>query len=134
MLFESSSYQHFLRDELLSRIRLNPRYSQRAFARDLGVSAGELSEAMRGKRSMSRRSLLSIAGSLGLNETETRHLFHLANQEKVGQMADPPRITSNSNLAPEIFAIVSNWYCFRPDLCAAARGHPFFPGRHHAQR
>src|SRR3954468_13014795 len=82
MLLNTHSSQTFLSEELARRMKSNPRYSQRAFARQLGLSAGELSEILRGKRSLSLRSALRVASSLGLSPSETRHLITLAQLEK----------------------------------------------------
>ena len=91
---------------------MNSRYSQRAFARDLGISAGELSEILRGKRHLSRRSLLSVSRALNLNGAEARRLFDLLNISKMGSEHAVTDDSPSVNLAPEIFAVVSNWYCF----------------------
>ena len=56
--------------------------SQCAFAKQMGLSAGELSEVLRGKRALSLRSTLRVASSLGLGPAETRHLITLAQLEK----------------------------------------------------
>ena len=56
--------------ELARRTRSNARYSQRAFARQLGMSPGELSEILRGKRPLSLKAMLKVARSLGLTGEE----------------------------------------------------------------
>lgn len=59
-----------LRDGLLLRQRQNPRYSLRAFARDLNVDSSTLSQIMNGKRSVPSKNARDFAARLGLNEKE----------------------------------------------------------------
>lgn len=53
-----------LQDELLRRRRANPRYSLRAFARSVKVEHSTLSQLLRGKRTMTWRSIQQIAGTM----------------------------------------------------------------------
>src|SRR3954471_15112941 len=115
MLLETATSKQFLSEELARRIRVNPRYSQRAFARQMGLSAGELSEILRGKRALSLRSALRVANALGLSPAETRHLITLAQLEKtarygpaigIDESADVP---STQKLTLEMFHVVSDW-------------------------
>lgn len=82
MLLNMDSAQKFLAQEYSRRRNINPRYSQRAFARQIGLSPGELSEVLSGKRRLSLKSALRIARAMGLTATETKHLVHLAQVEK----------------------------------------------------
>lgn len=70
--------QDFLKRELARRLRSNPQYSQSAFARDLGLSSGELSETLRGKRKLSLRSAYKICDKLELRGFERDRLLELA--------------------------------------------------------
>ncbi len=53
----------------------NPQWSQRAFAQKLGVSSGALSEIMKGKRTMTPRLKMKIAGALQLSPSEQLDFF-----------------------------------------------------------
>jgi uncharacterized protein (TIGR02147 family) len=118
MLIETNSTRQFLSEELARRIRVNSRYSQRAFARQMGLSAGELSEILRGKRALSLRSALRVASALGLSPAETRHLITLAQLEKSAKFGtllpsdSPEDIPSRQKLTLEMFHVVSDWVCF----------------------
>lgn len=118
MLLNMDSAQRFLTQEYARRRQVNPRYSQRAFARQIGLSPGELSEVLSGKRHLSLRSALRIAKSMGLTATETKHLVHLAQLEKsrelgVAELLEPVRPTHESlQLNQDVFFLVSAWYCF----------------------
>ena len=119
MLTEQSSYRDYLRNELVRRIRSNPRYSQRAFARHLAMSPGELSEVLCGKRSLSVRSALKVSKALGLTSEETQRLLFLIQMEKVGPEGSPA-LDAVRDAAPspqvrtltlDLYHIISDWYC-----------------------
>ncbi len=118
MILKTNSYRNLLVEELNRRQRLNSRYSQRAFARNLGMSAGELSEVLRGRRSLSLKSALKVAKSLGFNTTETKHLLHLTQLEKSqalgaeGMIADVHLGLEKQEMSLEVFEMVSDWSCF----------------------
>lgn len=106
MLLQMTSYRSFLSEELARRIGSNPRYSQRAFARDLGLSPGELSELLTGKRKLTHKSARKIASALGLNPAETGHLQNLVESRR--PVAEIP----TRELSFDLFHVVSDWYCF----------------------
>lgn len=120
MLLQSENYRDFLSAELVRRIRHNPRYSQRAFARQLRLSPGELSELLRGKRKLSLRSALRVSKNLGLSPGETKHLLQLIQTENTRAVIQAEGATTMSSqevptpqaLGLDVFALVSEWYCF----------------------
>jgi uncharacterized protein (TIGR02147 family) len=112
MLLQTDSYSTFLKEELARRTRTNPSYSLRAFARHLGLSSGELSEILRGKRKLSLKATQKISRALGLNATETKHLGYLVQRENAGTESDPKTILSTKSLSLDMFNILSDWYCF----------------------
>jgi uncharacterized protein (TIGR02147 family) len=116
MLLNTNSYKTFLAEELARRKRTNPQYSQRAFAKQLGLSPGELSEILTHKRSLSLKSALRISKSLGLNATETKHLIHLVQIEKTKALhpdgLDEMSVPGGQQLSLDLFRIVADWYCF----------------------
>jgi uncharacterized protein (TIGR02147 family) len=115
-LLEAQDGRSFLAEELSRRLRTNPRYSQRAFARQLGMSPGELSEVLRGQRALSARSALRISEKLKLSPAESRHLLELVQLEVArrsglavpGETAPPPE----RQISLDLFRLVSDWYCF----------------------
>jgi hypothetical protein len=56
-----------LQAEFTRRKESNPRYSLRAFARSVGLDHSTVSQLIRGKRPITRKSVRSIAGSLRWN-------------------------------------------------------------------
>lgn len=63
-------YSVILKDELNARARKNPRYSMRAFSRDLGVSSARLSRILSGKAAPSRATALKIGRNLGYKDAK----------------------------------------------------------------
>jgi hypothetical protein len=59
-------FEEMLRDEWRARHDRNPRYSLRAFARDLGTDHSSLSQVLRGRRSLSPRMARRFGGRLGV--------------------------------------------------------------------
>jgi len=86
----------------------NPRYSLRAFARSLGVSSGQLSEILSGKRPLSHKLARRIAIALALTEEETQKLIFLVSQQsQFLEMAGPnARQLSEEEIA--LMAIAQN--------------------------
>jgi len=118
MVTETKSPREFLTEELAKRKRINPAYSMRAFARQLKLSPGELSEIMSGKRHLSLKSALRTARALGLNQSETKHLLQLAQLEKSLDLSDKDLLSPLESqrvvqqISNDLFHIVSDWYCF----------------------
>jgi uncharacterized protein (TIGR02147 family) len=75
----ASDFRTFLEQELTRRNSLNPNYSLRAFARDLGVDSSFLSKLLNGKRSMTSRTIMSLAPRLALPELEIQEYIQKAN-------------------------------------------------------
>lgn len=75
----ASDFRTFLEQELSRRNSANPNYSLRAFARDLGVDSSFLSKLLNGKRSMTARTIMSLAPRLSLPESEVQNFIQKAN-------------------------------------------------------
>lgn len=75
----ASDFRTFLEQELSRRTSANPNYSLRAFARDLGVDSSFLSKLLNGKRSMTARTILSLAPRLPLANEEIQNFIQKAN-------------------------------------------------------
>src|SRR5258708_1981839 len=65
------NYRSVLKSELETRCSRNPRYSLRAFARDLELSAPRLSGVLSGKFGLSRDAAEKIAQRLNYSKEET---------------------------------------------------------------
>lgn len=95
--------------ELERRLKANSRYSLRAFARDLDLSPGQLSELLSGKRTLTVKAGMKLARRLGLSASETQALIGAAALEASG--LDAP-IAEPKELSLDTFEIVSEWHYF----------------------
>ena len=82
--------------EFQLRKKRNPSYSLRAFARFLGLGVTSLSEAMSGKRMLSRHSRALIVEKLALSPDEQRYFLG----------GDRPKLS----LREDQFALIAEWY------------------------
>ena len=106
-------YRQLLKQELIKRIEVNPKYSQRAFARNLHMAPGELSEILNYKRNLSLKSAIKIVKALGLNKEESQNLINLLEKDfLVKNTKEESQARNKKQLSIEMFKIVSSWYCF----------------------
>jgi uncharacterized protein (TIGR02147 family) len=104
----------YLREELLLRMQRRPRYSQRAFARDLGVSQSFLSLALKGERRFSMAKARDIALRLDW-PIQRAELFQRAVQRsylRADQQGAAPDDAPFGQVDPRDFDRVSHWYYF----------------------
>jgi uncharacterized protein (TIGR02147 family) len=73
-----------LHEALQNRKMVNPSYSLRAFARDLGVTPAQLSHVLSGKRGLGTATAKKVIRKLGLSDHET-HLFLLSLKAQFAQ-------------------------------------------------
>jgi uncharacterized protein (TIGR02147 family) len=119
---ELSNYQHFLNVEFEKRRMRNPRYSLRAFARDLGVAAPKLSEILRGKCGLSEASAKRLAGKLSLSEYDTTIFVHQVLSKHARKKTDREAARniletlktqhSFDAMTLETFKVIADWYHF----------------------
>ncbi len=111
MVIQSETCREFLEALYLRRKRNNPRYSQRALARHLKLSPGEVSEILRGLRPVTPRTARHIADTLGLSAGERHYLIRLAEQERSPATAD---VASGGPepLPSRLFDMASDWFCW----------------------
>lgn len=97
----------FLLEELLARKARNTSYSERAFARALGVSAAFLKLYLQRKRNLSAKRARIIASRLGWSERQTEQL--IANLEgRKGQLKQGRGLS----VPMENFRQISDWFHF----------------------
>lgn len=80
-LFNSPSVPAFLENAFQIRKKRNSKYSKRAFARDLNMSAGRLTEILNSKRNMTYKVAQNISHILKLSSDEENYLFQLVSQQ-----------------------------------------------------
>src|SRR5689334_14844868 len=74
----SGKYRAYLKAEYERRLAANPRYSMRAYARDLKVAPSVISEILNGRHGLSRKSAETIAARLPISERERAYFCDLA--------------------------------------------------------
>lgn len=89
-------------DEFARRCEANPRYSTRAFARDLGISKSSLAEFLQNKRNLSLRTAKKVAIKLCLSPMQTRTLL-----TGLGYVHDT---AARSEISDDTFHLISDWY------------------------
>lgn len=122
MVSPDSDYRKVLKDELETRIRHNPSYSLRAFARDLSLAPSRLSEILKGKQGLSRGVADRIAGKLGLGAEDSAVFCDLV--ESLHGRYPQGRVAARSRLEAlrlkqdfrtlelDSFKAISDWYHF----------------------
>ena len=105
----STCFRLFLQAELGRRCDKNPQYSLRAFAKYLGIDHATISQLLRGKRSLTPRTILKLGARLGLDrasidgyvaqEAYWRHdSSEEASQSEVQQLAN------------DAASVIADWY------------------------
>ncbi|MEK2645803.1 DUF4423 domain-containing protein [Bdellovibrio sp. BCCA] len=101
-------FSDFLKEHHERRKLRNPQYSLRAFARDLGVSSGRLTDYLSGNTIPSEITLQKLSSSLALSSLEMESVRELLEKQKYmsrGQGFD-------RQLTEEEFKQVSDWRCW----------------------
>lgn len=108
MEIQVTTVTEFFQHELLDRCRKNPKYSLRAFARQLSLHPGTLSQILRGKRRVSNRLLLCLAGKLDITPDKLNTLLESNADRNHARKwrADIPM------LANDVFTVIADWYHF----------------------
>lgn len=109
-----------LRKELTERISRNPKYSLRAFARDIGLHPSRVSQILNGKQGLSTVMAKQVATKIGFSNEETKRFCQLAtylharskNLKELAysdlQVAD--QAASNHLLKEDAWEYISRWY------------------------
>ena len=119
---ENMCYRTIIKEELDFRMKSNPSYSLRAFARDISINASQLSEVLNGKIGVSSKKALEIAAKIGLNERESNLFKAMVEIEhgRTQKIVDSAKkfLESNSysqnfkGLTIDGFKIISEWHYF----------------------
>lgn len=116
----TESFRDILTKELDQRVARNPRYSMRAYARDLSVSPSFLSEVLKGKWSPSRASARKICKGLQFGKHHTEYFCDLIDADNATnparQKAAQKRLKAFNNkpelydFPDDVFKSVADWY------------------------
>lgn len=99
-------YQELLANQLSNRKKQNPQYSLRSFAKNLGISPGQLSSLINGKKNLTLKQAAKLIEKLDLDEESSTDIIKELVPETKSTKEQP------RTLAEDEMAIVSEWYYF----------------------
>ena len=102
----SMEYVELLKTELVNKLRKNPSYSQRAFAKYLGLAPGELSEILNRKRPLSLKKGIRISDKLGLSQVENDKFLASIQGKDINNNLETRELTI------DLFSILSDYVPF----------------------
>lgn len=114
-----NDFREILDCEYAKRKKRNPKYSMRAFARDLNLASSSLTEIMNGKSSISEKRAEKISIKLGLIENQKKFFLTLAkndyllNNEKKTKKKNKKIIlnkTEYTDLHIDYCKVIADWY------------------------
>jgi len=88
----------------------NPSFSQRAFAKLIGISSGALSNIMNGKRKISKKMAMNLAMRLKLTDRELEE--YLAGFQESKENSDTIKNIEYAKIQMNEYKAVSEWYHF----------------------
>lgn len=96
------SFRRLLEEELESRMKRNPAYSLRAFAKQLGVNDSSLSQIFRGKRKLTETTINQFGSKLGLSEASIQNFISELELDEL-------QLVPLKELSWEQFESISHW-------------------------
>lgn len=121
MIYQHLDYRTYLKSVLLDRISRNPSYSLRAFATQIGIAPGMLSQVFRGQKNLSAQKGIHIAAKLGLESDKESYFINLIQLAGTVDVEAKERILEKLNrlnpsqpardLSVDHFHSVANWIC-----------------------
>ncbi len=119
---ETMSYRTIIQEELDFKMKSNPNYSLRAFARDLSINPSQLSDVLRGKIGISSKKALDIASKIGLNQRESllfKAMVELEHGRTEKIIEDARKFIATNTFSENFkgltldgFKIISDWHYF----------------------
>lgn len=118
---QMANYREIIKEHVGNRVKKNPLYSMRAFAKQIGISPSHLCRVLQGKKNLSSDAALKIAFELNLSNKKREEFLDLVSYEIADEhikQAIYKKLQSkqyNSNhktLNVEIFKVISDWYHF----------------------
>ncbi|MGE0172662.1 MAG: TIGR02147 family protein [Oligoflexales bacterium] len=103
------TYRYLLEKELADRIKKNPRYSLRAFAKSLNVDVGNLSRCLNGKANVSLKTAQHLADALALSPNVRNQFLNSLIAQKAGtHEGTKATLTEIENLEVEAFSTIAD--------------------------
>ena len=114
-----SEHREYLQREYLARARRRPLYSQRAFARDIGLSPSALTDYFKGRIRLSSGRIALVGKTIGLTSEQRQHWVDLLDMKyskttevkKLSELRVKARIQSQSHsISVDQFKVISEWF------------------------
>ena len=114
-----NEHREYLQQEYEARVIRRPFYSQRAFARDIELSASSLNEYMKGRIRLSNGRVLQISKTIGLDSEQRQHWLDLLEvkygktleAKKDSELRVKCRLQSqNHSISVDQFKVISEWF------------------------
>ena len=122
MVLNREDYREILRNELSQRIKHNPSYSIRAFARDLSLSPSQVSHILNGRKGLSPKTAVQIGKTLGWSDSEIEYFASLVSSQHARSAAlksaakkylhQLNRAGTVIELQNDLFSLISGWHHF----------------------
>ncbi|HEY8270454.1 MAG TPA: TIGR02147 family protein [Pseudobdellovibrionaceae bacterium] len=106
----ANDFRTFLEQELARRNSANPNYSLRAFARDLSVDSSFLSKLLNGKRSMTVRTIMSLAPHLALSQDQAKAFSQRATSRRRRYSLSELEVPVFQEIENQRFIQMMEWY------------------------
>lgn len=117
----TNDHREYIKRELTARVRRRPLYSQRAFARDMGLAPSSLTDFLKGRIGFSSGRISQISKQLGLSVEQKEHWSDLV-ESKFSRDIDKRKLSlirvkarleaEKSALTMEEFKTISEWQHF----------------------
>jgi uncharacterized protein (TIGR02147 family) len=109
MMNQTNSVEHFdfrifLQNDLVSRMKKNPKYSLRAYSKFLGVNSGTLSRLLSGSRPFTPQLIKDFCSRLSLEPEKTLSFLH-----QVSRTPARPLVKFDQ-IAIDHFHVIADWY------------------------
>ena len=103
-----TDFRAFLRLELVRRLKSNPHYSMRAFARTLKYDVSSISKMLSGKRKIGPKLIRKLGKQIGLDEQLIGYFI----VREFGDTSAPSSVQSKqfAALPIDVFSTISDWY------------------------
>jgi uncharacterized protein (TIGR02147 family) len=120
MIKAITDYKDILKKHFEKKVKLNARYSLRAFARDIDISSARLSHVMNGKYGLSVKAGEQIAKRLGMSKNETHVFCNLIAAQHARSVSAKNKAKEllkksdyiYSDIEVDTFKVISDWYHF----------------------
>lgn len=115
------NYREIIRRYVDDRIKKNPLYSMRAFAKQIGVSPSHLCRVLQGKKNLSSDSALKIAFELNFSIRKREEFLDLVSYETADEHTKQALYkkiqkknykSQHRTLNIELFSVISDWHHF----------------------